>query len=61
MASVLGRPLNFPNSKPVKIVGQRSAGADELVDDAMKAAKKVAKAAPQVTQPWEAHPHTETY
>ena len=39
VASVLGRRLNFANSKQVKIVGQRSTGADELVADAMEAAK----------------------
>ena len=39
VASVLGRPLNFPNSKSVKIVGQRSEGADEAVADAVEAAK----------------------
>ena len=54
---MLGRTLNFTNSKPVKIVGRRSEGADEMVAGAMEAAKK----APQVTQPWEAHPHTKTY
>ena len=39
VASVLGRPLNFPNSEPVKIVGQRTEGADESVADAVEAAK----------------------
>ena len=67
VASVLGRSLNFPSSKPVELVGQRSAGADELVAGAVEAAKrfveaaKKAKTASQVTQPWEAHPHKKTY
>ena len=39
VASILGRPLNFPNSKSVVIEGQTSEGADERVVEAVKAAK----------------------
>ena len=39
VASILGRPLNFPNSKSVKIAGSRSKGADGAVAGAVETAK----------------------
>ena len=39
VASVLGRPLNFPEGNESEIVGPRSEGADQAVAEAVKAAK----------------------
>ena len=39
VASVLGRPLNFPGEEAVDIAGWRSKGCDEAVADAVEAAK----------------------
>ena len=39
VASVLNRPLNFPNESAMEVVGPRSESADQAVTDAMEAAK----------------------
>ena len=39
VASVLGRPLNFPEEDESEIVGPRTEGADQAVAEAVKAAE----------------------